>query len=356
MIDLRKQHRGRGKHLGNTMDEVRKKLRPGDVLIGADYDAKTMMGAVKKDYNTYHGNINKILEGKKHNFSKREVSEYKKSIDRIPKILPKFIRSRMAAASHTTEYGSFDPVAFMSKVNNPSHSHAELVVTPNRWQFAGAGKLRDPAGKEAVIAKNKAHHKKLKSRLTMFSPHYTVLRPKNDSTNLLLQHYKKHGAKKTIAMMERKSGVYDEQMAIKSWAKDTLLPKLTSKERSYTAEELNKLKKCKGGICSTMPALMSNKTVGGKHALSVTPEDYLKSENYKVVGRIGKESPLSLKHKIILNAPKFALRAGIGLGAASAVYAGTKIVKHFTNKNAPMTKQSSYEFGILDELEKISNG
>jgi hypothetical protein len=353
-VDLRKSiKKDRAKHLGNTWDQVRKHIQPGDIAIGAPVSAQTIHRNVVKSHGQYAEDIGRILEGKK---AKHviEPGMYNRFVKDSPKWAPNFLRKNIAAAKiHFSEYGELDMPTVLSKFHNKSESHGELFVTKNKVMFAGGG-VRTPVA-AGMIRKDKKHAIQHRKDFGRTDPHYIVIRPKDPANNLMLQYYKKHGAKKASEHMKSRVGYYNTPMSIGGWAKDALLPKFNSKEKEYTSKELTKNRNCRGGVCSTAPATMSRKTVGGKKIKDILPNDYIKSpENYKIVGRIGKPLKTSWKWKALLNAPKIALRAGAGMAAGGAVYAGAKGISHLLGKK-PMEKQAAYEFGMIDEIRKIFN-
>ena len=347
MIDLRPKQKITNKYLGRTLREAKRHLKPGDVVIGASQTGPSIIAHAKKEYKKYTEDMNNIL-------SRKEPEHYSKSgykdVLNTGKKLPKSLRKHVAAMRLGLQDEIFQPISLASKfMADPIHSHGEYIVQPTKWTYAG-GRLGDPS-KDETISRDMVQARKMKAR-TGNENHFIVFRHKNSSKDVLRDVMKTRTTPQTMSYMRRKIGRYDVHQGLTAVIKDALMPKLNKKERAYSPAELLKNQRCKGGVCSTIPALMSKETVGGKAALDVLPQDFLRSSGFKQVGIIGKKAHVNLGTKLIYSLPKIGIRVGAALGAGAATYglsSGAEYLLH-NHKKKDLIKKSAYEYGFKNEM------
>ena len=320
-VDLRPKAKVHSsKYLGSTWNQVRKHVRPGDVLIGANKTAPEALKSGIKD-------------------SWKEFKQQRKS--GVP-----FKKALKSAAIE------FDPASVVSKFSDPSASHAAVFSTKANVSYGGGSWAHVT---ESELPKNMTEFlsEKRKGR----SAHFTLLRP-NKGVSKIPEIYKNKGATSSLNIVARKAGEqkdYKAIGAIKNQMLDWVTPKLRRTERVKTKAQ-QAIEKCYiGGTCGTTGALMSEKTVGGKVAPKVLPKDYLRSADYSVVGKIGrgKTSPVS---KALFNVPKYFTKATTALAVGGAAYGIAKGYNKFKNRNTgkiTKTAEEIYQHAFNDELEKL---
>jgi hypothetical protein len=122
--------------------------------------------------------------------------------------------------------------------------------------------------------------------------------------------------------LDRSSRGYDYGNAVKSWLKDVFVPKLPG----ITDRGAQTI--CEGNICSTVPAQALKDVAGidvvpGKKAKDVFPTDFLRSENFELVG--SHVNPQNYKMSPAMRkAMPYAARAGLGAGMAGTAYMATE--------------------------------
>jgi hypothetical protein len=316
MIDLRKKTNvNKVKRLGSSWDSLKKHVKPGDVLIGApafgheavleEHKAfKDNFKNAKSDYANYKKGLPTSSFNKSH-FEKLERKIPKKLHGQIPRL----------TAIKSVAWGTVG-----SKFADPNWSHSEMFATKTKSGWAGGFM----SSGNSVVPANSREAAKLSKSGT--SNHYVLMRPVDGNSNLITKTYNKSGSKASINKMKSSMGRYnldyDFVGGVKATIKDTLLPKLNPNEKLKSKAQIACDSKVKGGICSTFGARFSTKTVGGKATKDVLPKDYLRSSNWKAIGRVGDVNKTPLRWRIALGAPKMALRAGVGLGAGLAVNYG----------------------------------
>jgi hypothetical protein len=131
---------------------------------------------------------------------------------------------------------------------------------------------------------------------------------------------------------------YDLKKAVTAAATDWITPKLNIKERNKSLKRLNKERAITKGYCSTLGALASRKTIGGKTADNILPLDYLRSKDWKAIGHLGK-APKNIKtkliNKIILKSPKMLVQGGAALAVAG-------IARHIAKSTQGLQKESEF--------------
>jgi len=327
------------KYLGNNYKQVKKHLKPGDVLVGAPMFADESVAQASQDFGKTYPKVKKdyeenFLKGKKTTQLKPE--DYKKLEKSTPGFAKAFVPS--IATLKKTVGGELP-----SKLPDTNWSHSEMVMGDNKTAWSGTGfKTID----DRALPKDKADAaRKLKDGRTA---HYIVMRPKDDGSNLFLKSYKEDGAKAALAKIKKSTGTpkdYNVGGAVAGYFKDLLIPKLRTSERTKTPKEIKKDLKQIGGICSALGAQYSAKTVGGKSLNDVLPKDYLRSSEWDAVGRIGPERKNSAIGDAGFGALGLATRIGVGVGAAGLTLGGIKATK--------MIAKSTNNFKGLTEFAKM---
>lgn len=116
---------------------------------------------------------------------------------------------------------------------------------------------------------------------------------------------------------------YDSMHGVRSWLRDMFVPKI----KGVTDRRPDTI--CEGNVCSTMPAQAYHETTGRRVVPNVAaqdtmPVDYLRSQDYELVGSHVTPETRALQNKWGRKVAPVALRAGIGAGLAGGVYAGTE--------------------------------
>lgn len=113
---------------------------------------------------------------------------------------------------------------------------------------------------------------------------------------------------------------YDMGHALKAWARDIFVPKVEA--LAGGAQTV-----CEGNVCSTVPSQALHEATGkrvipGKPAQYTMPQDFLRSDQYELVGsRLKNRKELG---GTALRLMPYASRAAIGAGLAGATYAATE--------------------------------
>jgi len=260
--------------LGNTYEEAAKHLKKGDVLVGA--------------FTTMDSNISDMKKG-----VRDAINENKNTKDVGVKV-----KNILKALS---------PNSLVSKLVDPKHSHAEMMI--NTEKVFAYGSDKPEKAYLSTMPLNKQHEKIWKDKFG-YKPHYTVLRPVNPDNVV-----KSGITQKRIKEINPK---YDGLSGIKAAIKDAILPKLNTTERAKTTAELASDACRTKGSCATFPAQNLKTTIGGKATKDVLPVDYTKSKTYQYVGNIGYDYKPGIKARIASAAPKVALRGAAGLTAGFA--------------------------------------
>ena len=149
-----------------------------------------------------------------------------------------------------------------------------------------------------------------------------LLRPKRKLAPAELEKF-------VASNIERSKAGYSKPRAVSAYLKDVFLPKLVP------ASTLNRLggvtRACVGDICSTAPAQAFTEATGksvvrGKSAKNVMPADFLRSEHFTPVGRLGTGT------RAVSRLRPFAARAGIGLGLAGIAYGVMRAAKALADR------------------------
>ena len=169
-----------------------------------------------------------------------------------------------------------------------------------------------------------------------------LLRPKKPLTAKQLEVFNREALHRA-----RLDPGYDVRKAVGVWTRDVFVPKI--KGFTGTGNQFSQSKKdlvqsidkktftvkgaprsysyCSGNVCSTAPAQAYTKATGrhvlpGKAAKDMFPTDFLRSEEYEVVGAHLK--PKKHWHKVVKAVGPYAVRAGLGVAGAGAVYTASK--------------------------------
>lgn len=116
---------------------------------------------------------------------------------------------------------------------------------------------------------------------------------------------------------------YDNGKALGTFARDLFVPKLDAltKGRPETI--------CEGNVCSTMPAMAHHEATGkrvipGKASQDVFPTDFLRSDQFDLVGSHVTPETAALERSALRKASPWLLRGGIGAGLAAGTYAASE--------------------------------
>jgi len=251
-IDLRKRiDKGKLKHLRVNKSNIRKYLKPGDILVGS--------------VTTPDSSIEEITQ------------DIKNSFRRSRKKGQGVISSARSAAKDAYIMGP------ASKISDPTASHVEYVTGRNRSAYIGGGKTN--------ILKESFGGKTRKG--TVGDAHFTILRPIKKNRKLNRQ------VRKLISKGLASTDNYSKKRALSAAVYDWLTPKFKVNESVKSVKTKALEQKITKGYCSTLAAIAQPKTVGGKSTRMVLPIDYLKSKEWKAVATIGDIKPGHIKTKLI---------------------------------------------------------
>ena len=164
-------------------------------------------------------------------------------------------------------------------------------------------------------------------------PHYVLMRPKFKSANKLNDIYNKKGPEKALEYAENLAGKpkdYKLSRAIWEAVKREALPTMNKEEFAKSPEVRKFEKKMTGGICSTTAGLLTNRTISGKSAKDVLPKDIVRSPDFEAVAYIGQRNlkdETSMATRMVFAAPKYAVKAGVGVGVGATTYGIVKGVQ-----------------------------
>ncbi len=203
--------------------------------------------------------------------------------------------------------------------------HAQPVVGRKRGRGTtySAGDQADISWKTEAAADPKWRGRDYASRIDDYvkGPVYNysdgvLLRPKKPMS-------KGTQAKYLNALDARVPRDYDGVQGFKAWMRDMFIPKIKgiSDRRPDTI--------CEGNVCSTMPAMAYHEATGRRVVPNVAaqdtmPVDYLRAQDYELVGSYVTPETRALQNKWTRKVAPLALRAGIGAGLAGSIYAGTE--------------------------------
>lgn len=119
---------------------------------------------------------------------------------------------------------------------------------------------------------------------------------------------------------KRSTTYYDNPKAAETFLRDLFIPKheMFNLGRPETI--------CEGNVCSTMPSQAFHKATGksvvpGKRAQDVFPTDFLRSDQFELVGGHITPETRALEGSAMRKAAPWLLRGGIGAGLAGGTYA-----------------------------------
>jgi len=323
-VDLRPKAKVKGsKYLGSNWKQVKKHVKAGDVIIGANRTAPEALKSGIKDFKEYYKEERKLGKTRRQAFK--------------------------------TALPQLDTPSIVSKFSNPNSSHAAVFSTKGGAVSYGGGSWSHIT--EAEIPKDKTWENYLKNKRGQ-NAHFVLLRPKK-GVSKIPELTKKKGEVGTLNIVAKKAGGQKDYKGIRAIGNqivDWVTPKFRRKEKTKNVKQLARESCYIGGTCGTTGALMSEKTVGGKTAPKVLPKDYLRSADYEVVGKIGKGKahPIS---KAMFALPKYLVKGTAALGVAGATYGGVKAYKKFkSSKDNKIIKTAEiYQNAFIDELNKIAN-
>lgn len=158
-------------------------------------------------------------------------------------------------------------------------------------------------------------HDYMKNDATSYSD-AVLLRPKTPLTKEQLKALQTSYGQRVVRP-------YDNTKALSTFARDLFVPKLDAltKGRAETV--------CEGNVCSTMPAMAYNEATGkrvipGKASQDVFPTDFLRSDQFKLVGSHVTPETAALERSALRKASPWLLRGGIGAGLAGGTYAASE--------------------------------
>ena len=253
--------------------------QPGDVMVGADTPADSVIRNIRKDTRRgFRKGMNQAA-GRGSGVIGRTVSGIKEGF-------------KGAVPWATT---------FVSKIGDPKLSHAETVVSKNKSGYIGGGKLYN-----------------IKDVTDYDGAQFVIMRANKKPTA--------DQVKNTTSMLKLDTDHYNSKGSFKAQVKDWLLPKFNSTEKDIAPVAKGDIS-CFKGVCSTAPGAARGRTVGGKHYKDALPKDFLRSGDYTPVGFVGKGKTFnqSLKgaSRLFRAAPHVA-RLGAGAAAAAATYGSVK--------------------------------
>jgi len=116
---------------------------------------------------------------------------------------------------------------------------------------------------------------------------------------------------------------YDNKKALGTFFRDLFVPKIDA--IANTRPDVV----CEGNVCSTMPAMSYHKATGrrvvpGKPAQDTFPTDFLRSNEFDMVGHHISPEVRAVENKFLRKAGPLAMRAGLGAAGAGAAYAATE--------------------------------
>ncbi len=341
------------KHLGNSWESIKNKIQPGDMLIGAPalpHEAlKRDFSNIPQEYRKSKEDIGLLASGKstKH----YEAKEYRSSRKKF-KFLPKNLRTKAQAAHAAAQ--SISLPTHLSKAIDPYYSHGEMVISPTQSAFAGGFKSRIKTG--VVPANEKEFRKMIRSGQ---SPHYTIVRPAEGSSEYAKMYAKNPSAAKAHVTRSigsqrlSQSKIYKTRDAIIAGLKEFVLPKLRSSERNIPQSKLRAQMRCTGGVCSTLGARYSSRTVGGKTVRNVLPADYLRSKEWKVIGEVGGKRKIPLRYRMLSSSPKYLAKGLAGAAVGLGAYGATKAIRHL-RKDPGISKESSMNEIVAVPIEGMA--
>lgn len=191
--------------------------------------------------------------------------------------------------------------------------HAQPVIGRRGGQglSSSAGEFHDPSYKGAPHKQIVGDASKIPEMAADYSD-YVLLRPKNVN--------KRQTAQVAQNSTKRLTREYDMFNAMKAWAHDLFVPKIPG------AENMKGNTICEGNVCSTLPAQALKEVTGrdvvpGKPSKFVMPADFLRSDQYDMIGaHLPNKGPSTFARGVL----PYASRAALGAGLAAGTYATTE--------------------------------
>ncbi len=208
---------------------------------------------------------------------------------------------------------------FIDPIGGSQFYHAQPVVSRKNGagQTLSAGDLSDWQYANPKDALHDAHSipYSLNNAVNQY-PDAVLLRPKTPFTREQLEQLK-------TSYGERAVRDYDNTQAMKTGLRELFVPKLDflTKKRPEV--------QCEGNVCSTLPSMAHYEATGrrvipGKASQDVFPTDFLRSQEYELVGSRVTPETAALQSKLRRRLAPWLLRGGLGAGLAATTYAATE--------------------------------
>lgn len=204
----------------------------------------------------------------------------------------------------------------------------DFITPAGRSQFYHAQPVTGRAeGKGYTLSAGDLHGQGLKARealdhdysITDYmrdpdAPYHDVvlLRPKQKLTPEQLEALREDYGKRVIRP-------YDDRKAADTFLRDLFIPKLDvfNAGRPETV--------CQGNVCSTLPAqsfhtATGNSVIPGKRAQDVFPTDFLRSDQFEMIGSHVTPETRALEQSVFRKASPWLMRGGIGATLAAGTY------------------------------------
>jgi len=200
----------------------------------------------------------------------------------------------------------------MTPFSGTDFYHAQPVIARRGGHglTASAGDFHNPADAKSSVSQLASASQPVKALQEDYTD-VALLRPKN-LTNVETRSVARQST-------ERLKRQYDAPNAATAWLHDIFVPKLNK-----VAPNAGTI--CEGNVCSTVPS-QALKDVTGKDVVPGTPAkytmpaDFLRSEEYELVGA---HTPTKARSSLARNVAPYAARGALGLGLAGATYAATE--------------------------------
>lgn len=200
----------------------------------------------------------------------------------------------------------------MTPFSGTDFYHAQPVIGRHRGHglTASAGDFHNPVDAKSSVSQLAATSQPVKAIQEDYTD-VALLRPKN-----LTNAETRSVARQSTERLKRQ---YDAPNAAAAWLHDIFVPKLKN-----VAPDAGTI--CEGNVCSTVPS-QALKDVAGKDVVPGTPAkytmpaDFLRSEEYELVGA---HTPTQAKSRLARTVVPYAARGALGLGLAGATYAATE--------------------------------
>lgn len=191
-------------------------------------------------------------------------------------------------------------------------------VQPIMGRRGGQGLTSDTGDLyEGSVRHMREQTKPVSSSMRKAYPDVVLLRPKKKMTPRQLKVFQEEA-------LRRSAQEYSPSKAVVSWAKDMFMPKV----KGVTDRGQQTI--CQGNICSTTPSQAMYEATGktvvpGKRPQDIFPSDFLRSDDYELVGsRLPNAKKYMKTPGWARRATPFASRAGMGAYMAATAYGTEK--------------------------------